>query len=99
MKKTICLAFLMLSSAATANELPSENVVMKALEKSLCPDGFQKTYRFTQPSPIHSYVLKDGKIILEKSSSAPSCPEGFFRQGSFCVELLCTASIIKEENK
>lgn len=88
----------MLSSAATATELPAENVVMKALEKSVCPDGFEETYRFTQPSPIHSYVLKDGKLILNKSSSVPSCSEGFFRQGSFCVEILCTASIIKEEN-
>lgn len=97
MKKTICVAFLMLSSAATATELPAENVVKKQLETAQCPDGFDKTYRFTQPNPIHSYVLKGGKLILETASYEPSCPEGYFRQGSFCVEILCSKPVQKDE--
>lgn len=97
MKNTICLAILMMSSVAIATEVPSENVVKKELENTFCPEGFDPTYKFTQLNPIHSYVLRDGKLIFKNSSSEPSCPAGYHYTGSFCVELLCTKPIEKQE--
>lgn len=95
MKKTIFIAVLTLSSAANATEVPAENVVKKALESASCSEDFDPTYKFTQLNPIHSYVLRDGKLILE--TYAASCPEGYHYTGSFCVEVLCTKPKTNEE--
>lgn len=87
MKKIIFLIMPMLLSSANATEFPSELLVKKELEKTQCASGSVPTYKFMALNPVHSYVLKDGNLIL--STSEATCPEGYHFTGSFCVEVIC----------
>lgn len=89
MKRISCLVALFLTFSALASSVPEERMVMNALKDTLCPEPFQPTYRFVEINRFSSYVLKDGKLVLNEGISQ-SCPEGMHYNGSFCVELLCT---------
>lgn len=95
LKHLLTMAVFVTSISFAEDKLPEQNMVKKILEASICPSGFNPTYSFTEIPIKRSYVLKNGKLELEQSSSV--CPEGTTFSGSFCIEILCTGSVISIE--
>lgn len=95
LKYLLTMAVFVTSISFAEEKLPEQKMVKEVLEASHCPSGFNPTYFFTEIPVKRSYVLKNGRLELEQSTSV--CPEGTTFSGSFCIEILCTGSVISTE--
>ena len=92
----LTMAVFFTSISFAEEKLPEQQMVKEILEASFCPSGFNPTYSFIEIPVKRSYVLKNGKLELEQSTSV--CPEGMTFSDSFCIEILCTGSAISTED-